>query len=100
MESPQGHHHHHKEGSDHYHTKDCDKDGKPRASPPITREDQIITIPRIVTKDGKLRASPSPPLTTQQANHNDNKSGPKTPGPQTNRDAGGSGKHLEKMRRL
>jgi hypothetical protein len=24
MESP-GHHHHHKEGSDHYHTKDCDK---------------------------------------------------------------------------
>jgi len=33
MESP-GHHHHHKEGSENHHTKDCDKDGKPRASPP------------------------------------------------------------------
>jgi hypothetical protein len=70
MESP-GHHHHHKEGSDHYHTEDCDKRWKAQGITTITRKDQIITIPRIVTKDGKPRASPSPPLTTQQANHND-----------------------------
>jgi hypothetical protein len=58
MESP-GHHHHHKEGSDHHHTKDCDKRWKAQGTiTTITRKDQIITIPRIVTKDGKPRASP------------------------------------------
>jgi len=61
--SPHHHHHHHKEGSDHHHTKDCEKRWKAQGITitTITRNDQIITIPRIVTKDGKPRASPSPP---------------------------------------
>jgi hypothetical protein len=57
MESP-GHHHHHKEGSDHRHAKDCDKRWKAKGITTITRKDQKITTPRIVTKDGKPRASP------------------------------------------
>ncbi len=55
---PHHHHHHHKEGSDHHHTKDCDKRWKAQGITTITRKDQIITIPRIVTKDGKPRVSP------------------------------------------